>query len=120
MQEEIFRLPTCGWPEDTEEKVIGTWMEEMLNSGIDGILRAYQLRVAGLTMEQHQVCNPPPFFFFFLFSCTCGLSPYVLPTESARNPLSCARDFPHLYTIDWNISDGLSNHRQLSYQSEET
>ena len=30
-------------------------MEEMLNSGIDGILRAYQLRVAGLTMEQHQV-----------------------------------------------------------------
>lgn len=55
VHEEIFRLPTCGWPEDPEEKIIGTWMEEMLNSGIDGILRAYQLRVAGLTMEQHQV-----------------------------------------------------------------
>ncbi|KAK7707364.1 hypothetical protein SLS63_013750 [Diaporthe eres] len=55
VHEEIFRLPTCGWPEDPEEKIIGTWMEEMLNSGIDGILRAYQLRVAGLTMEQHQI-----------------------------------------------------------------
>lgn len=60
MHEEIFRLPTCGWPEDPEEKWIGTWMEEMLNGGIDGILRAYQLRVAGLTMEQHQVCSAFP------------------------------------------------------------
>ncbi|KAH8785679.1 S-adenosyl-L-methionine-dependent methyltransferase [Diaporthe sp. PMI_573] len=59
VHEEIFRLPTCGWPEDPEEKWIGTWMEEMLNSGIDGILRAYQLRVAGLTMEQHQAALIP-------------------------------------------------------------
>lgn len=60
VREEIFRLPTCGWPEDPEEKKIGTWMEEMMNGGIDGILRAYQLRVAGLTMEQHQVCKSYP------------------------------------------------------------
>jgi metalloendopeptidase OMA1, mitochondrial len=61
VHEEIFRIPTCGWPDDPEEKGIGTWMEEMLNGGIDGILRAYQLRVAGLTMEQHQVrARPDP------------------------------------------------------------
>lgn len=70
VREEIFRLPTCGWPEDPEEKIIGTWMEEMMNSGIDGILRAYQLRVAGLTMEQHQVCT----------TITWDVSVFDLPT----------------------------------------
>lgn len=83
MREEIFRLPTCGWPEDPEEKIIGTWMEEMLNSGIDGILRAYQLRVAGLTMEQHQVCSTIPWSFLPVIHHTIGAYPAWLHTESS-------------------------------------
>lgn len=59
VREEVFRFPTCGWPEDPEQREIGVWAEEMLSSGIDGIARAYQMRVAGLTMEQHQVALIP-------------------------------------------------------------
>lgn len=59
VREEVFKVPTCGWPEDPVQREIGTWCEEMLSSGIDGIARAYQLRVAGLTMEQHQVALIP-------------------------------------------------------------
>lgn len=55
VREEVFKVPTCGWPEDPAGRELGTWCEEMLSGGIDGIARAYQLRVAGLTMEQHQV-----------------------------------------------------------------
>lgn len=83
VREEIFRLPTCGWPEDPEEKIIGTWMEEMLNSGIDGILRAYQLRVAGLTMEQHQVCSTMPWSFLPIINKGIGACPAWLHTDAS-------------------------------------
>lgn len=82
VREEIFRLPTCGWPEDPEEKIIGTWMEEMLNSGIDGILRAYQLRVAGLTMEQHQVCSTIPWSSLPIVHHAIGACPAWIHMES--------------------------------------
>lgn len=110
MHEEIFRLPTCGWPEDPEEKWIGTWMEEMLNSGIDGILRAYQLRVAGLTMEQHQVCTTSP-LGFSIFDPSTTLWMSSLDTEESALPFH-SRMGP--------ISDGGSYYRQLLYQFGET
>lgn len=88
VREEVFKVPTCGWPEDPVQREIGTWCEEMLSSGIDGIARAYQLRVAGLTMEQHQVSEGLSYLSLFFFL----LLTFSFPFESllSRVVVRCA------------------------------
>lgn len=73
-------------------------MEEMLNSGIDGILRAYQLRVAGLTMEQHQVCNLS--CFLDLSSLIFGKEVRVLPAWLHIESFVLLRHRSGLYLTD--------------------
>lgn len=57
VQEKVYKMPTCAWPEDHEQKEIGWWMEEMLASHVSGISRAYQSRVGGLSVEEHEVSS---------------------------------------------------------------
>lgn len=63
VQERVYKMPTCAWPEDHEQKEIGWWMEEMLASHVSGISRAYQSRVGGLSVEEHEVSSKASFSF---------------------------------------------------------
>lgn len=55
VQERITPIPVCPWPEDREQKELGFWMEEMFSSHLSGLSGAYQSRVNGMSVEEHEV-----------------------------------------------------------------
>lgn len=57
VQERVFKVPTCAWPEDRDQREIGWWMENMLSEHVSAISRAYQSRVNGISVEEHEVSS---------------------------------------------------------------
>lgn len=55
VQEKIIKLPTCAWAKDRNLKEVGWWMENMMAEHVAGLSRAYQSRVAGISVEEHEV-----------------------------------------------------------------
>lgn len=55
IQEKIIKIPTCAWAEDRNLKEVGWWMENMMAEHVAGLSRAYQSRVAGISVEEHEV-----------------------------------------------------------------
>lgn len=55
VQERVFKVPTCAWPQERNQRELGWWMEEMLSSHVSGISRAYVSRVHGISVEEHEV-----------------------------------------------------------------
>lgn len=59
VQEKIIKVPTCAWAKDRNLKEIGWWVEEMMAEHVSGLSRAYQSRVAGISVEEHEAGLPP-------------------------------------------------------------
>lgn len=60
IQERVLKIPSCAWPEERGRRETGWWFEEMLAGHVSVLSRAYQSRVNGVSIEEHEVSLSHP------------------------------------------------------------